>query len=63
MNFDESNPLSYHTTSVTLQPQDVNDNKSDLDEILNADISIQELNEATAKLKRGKAVGEDCIAN
>ena len=33
------------------------------DELLNEDITINELNSAIAKLKLGKAVGEDCIPN
>ena len=40
-----------------------NNSNDDLSELTNADISMCELNAAIAKLKRGKAVSEDCIAN
>jgi exonuclease III len=34
-----------------------------LSDLLNEDITLEEVNNAIAKLKRGKAVSEDCIAN
>ena len=42
-----------------------NDNaaKADIEEILNKEITLEEINEAIKKLKNGKAIGEDKILN
>ena len=43
--------------------QEASDCRDELDESLNDAISISELENVIAKLKRGKAASEDCIAN
>ena len=39
------------------------DHCDEIDKLINNDISRNELDEAISKLKKGKAIGEDCISN
>ena len=62
----KGNPLDH---SITYPEPNFEERLSDSTELdilqdsLNAEITIEELNRAIAKLKVGKATGEDCISN